>query len=440
MAATEVTGTDPASAEVKDVQIASLTGMRGAAALMVVLLHTAGRTEYPWLGVHGFGPIALFVLSGFLLYRPFSRWVLGVAPMPSLRNYSIRRALRIFPAYWAVLHVWYFVYPDAVPSSFGEYLKELTLLNSLEFYALTPGLQQAWSMGTELSWYVAMPLLALAAYAVVPRVTRRHRVKVHVLLLLSALPVSVGWVWWTHHGAPWESATMWLPKFLVCFAFGALVAMVMEAERAGLVDISRGRRLMADPWLLPVLAVVFVVVNTSEWGGKHDFQRLSLSEELVRDGCAFALAAVLLVISLFSGPRSAVVRFFSTRWMQASGRWSYGIYLWHLPLIVLLAEDRTFPEGPVGIVVWLLWVVPLSCLLGAASYAWVEVPTMAWSQRLTQVRPSRGTRVAGRDAVAAGAAPVAAGPPEATSGTEAADPAPGIHELRDPGAPTTETR
>lgn len=418
MAATEVTGVDPSSREVKDAQIASLTGMRGFAALMVVLIHVTGRTEYPWLGVHGYGPIALFVLSGFLLYRPFARWVLGVAAKPSLRDFAIRRLLRIFPAYWVVLHVWYFVYPAAVPSSFVTYLKQLTLINTLEFFGLVQGLQQAWSMGAELTWYVALPFLALAAHSVVSRVSPAHRVKVHVALLLTALPVSVGWLVFVHHGSPWDSASMWLPKFLACFAFGALVAMMMEAERAGLTTINRGRKLMEDPWLLPLLAVLFVVVGTSEWGGPHTFQALTLSQELVRDGAAFGLAGTLLVISVFSGPRAPFVRLLSTRWMQATGRWSYGIYLVHMPLIVLLASDRTFPGGPGGVMLWLLWVVPISYLLGAASYAWVEVPTMGWSKKLTA--PSRGGARAARPGGARAARP-GQPTPASTGATGSAD-------------------
>lgn len=422
MAATEVSGADPSSREVKDAQIASLTGMRGFAALMVVLIHTSGRTEYPWLGVHGYGPIALFVLSGFLLYRPFARWVLGLAEKPRLGDFAIRRVLRIFPAYWAVLHVWYFIYPAAVPSSFGEYLKELTLLNTFQFFGLTPGLQQAWSMGAELSWYAALPLLAAVAHAVVTRFSPQHRVKVHVALLLSAFPISVGYIYYVHEAAPWDSAGMWLPKFLVCFAFGALVAMVMEAERAGMTTITRGRKLMTDPWLLPLLALVFVVVGTSEWGGGHEFQALTLREELVRDGCAFGLAATLLVISVFSGPRAPFVRLLSTRWMQATGRWSYGIYLVHMPLIVLLAADRTFPTGPGGLLLWLLWVVPISYLLGAASYAWVEVPTMGWSKKLTGVK--KGGARAARPAGARVATASATVPADATSATAEGDAAP----------------
>ncbi|QCX27218.1 acyltransferase family protein [Nocardioides jishulii] len=394
MAATEVTGVDPSVRQVRDAQISSLTGMRGFAAIMVVVIHTAGRTEYPWLGVHGYGPIALFVLSGFLLYRPFSRWTLGVGPLPSLRNYSIRRILRIFPAYWAVLHVWYFIYPAAVPSSFGQYLKELTLLNTLQYFGLTQGLQQAWSMGTELTWYVFVPALAAISFVVMSRVPARHRVKVQVWLMLTALPISAGWVWYVHEGAPWQSAGMWLLKYIVCFAFGAMVATVMEAERAGMLSISRGRLLMEDPWLLPLLALLFALVGTSQFGGEHNFGFLSLSEELVRDGCAFGLAGTLLLIAIFSPPRAPFNRFLATRWMQASGRWSYGIYLWHLPLVVMLYEDYTFPEGVFGLVVWLLAILPLSYLLGAASYAWVEVPAMNLSKRLTPSSPRGGARAA----------------------------------------------
>src|SRR5690606_2367483 len=105
------------------------------------------------------------------------------------------------------------------------------------------------------------------------------------------------------------------------------------------------------------------------------------------------LAVSLLAISVFSGPQAPVVRFMSSRFMQATGRWSYGIYLWHLPLIVLLWEDVAFPTGWWGLAVWLVTVTAISTLLGAATYAWLEVPTMAWSKRQSaRVEASRAAR------------------------------------------------
>ena len=97
---------------------------------------------------------------------------------------------------------------------------------------------------------------------------------------------------------------------------------------------------------------------------------------------------------------------------------SFGIYLVHMPLIVLLASDRTFPGGPGGVMLWLLWVVPISYLLGAASYAWVEVPTMGWSKKLTA--PSRGGARAARPGGARAARP-GQPTPASTGATGSAD-------------------
>ncbi|WP_110238642.1 acyltransferase family protein [Nocardioides gilvus] len=393
MAATDATVTDPTSREVRDAQISSLTGMRGFAALMVVLVHTAGKTEYPWLGVHGYGPIALFVLSGFLLYRPFGRWIMGWAPRPSLPGFAIRRVLRIFPAYWVTLHVWYFIYPKAVPDTFGEWIRDLTLVNTLQFFELTVGLEQAWSMGVELTWYLALPILAIVLHGVVPRVPERHRLKAHVGILVAIFPVSVAYLAWAHQQDVWDSAGMWLPRYLICFAFGALIGLMMDAERAGATDITRGRKIMTDPWLLPMLALVFAAVAISEWSGPVSFTKLTLTQEYVRDGAGLGLAGTLLIISVFSGPGAPLVRLLSSRVMQATGRWSYGIYLWHLPVITILAEDVTFQEGPQGLFFRLLWLLPIAYLLGAMSYAWVETPAMQWAKHLS--KPYDGTAKTG---------------------------------------------
>jgi len=425
VAATEVAGpagSGPSSQAIRDAQIASLTGMRGFAALVVVVVHTTGRTtDFHWLGIHGYGPIALFTLSGFLLYRPFARWALGVGEKPSLSSFAIRRLLRIFPAYWVVLHVWYFAYPAAVPSGFVEWVKDVTLISTLQFFGLPKGLEQSWSMGTELSWYVALPFLAFVAHLLIARLPVRHRVKGHVAILLATFPVAVAYSWWAHTNTEYISDTMWLPNFIWVFSFGALVGLMMEAERAGLTDITRGRKILGDPWILPILALVFVALATSDWAGPTNLSRpMTISETFVRDLSAAGLAGTLLVISVFGGPTSPIVRFLSTRWMQATGRWSYGIYLWHLPLIVLLWEDVTFAQDLGGLVKWFVLVVPISYLLGAASYAWVEQPAMS----LSKAPPRGGTTGGARKASPAAAppAPAAAADPAAVAPQAPAEP------------------
>src|SRR5690606_9238089 len=173
---------------------------------------------------------------------------------------------------------------------------------TLQFFELTQGLEQAWSMGVELSWYVFLPILAIVLHGVVPRVPERHRLKAHVGILMVAAPVSAVYLSWAQQPGNWDSAAMWLPRYLICFALGAVVGLMMDAERAGATDISRGRKIMTDPWLLPMLALVFAAVALSEWSGPVAFTKLTLAQEYVRDGAGIGLAGTLLIISAFSGP------------------------------------------------------------------------------------------------------------------------------------------
>src|SRR3712207_5648557 len=144
-------------------QIAVLTGLRGFAALMVLLIHSAGRTDYPGFGVQGYGPVALFVLSGFLLYRPWSMWALRDGKQPSVRTFARRRLARIFPAYLVVLLAFAVIYPASQPNGFDGWLRALTLTGTFASDGLRPGLEQTWSLGTELTWYVALPVMGLLA-------------------------------------------------------------------------------------------------------------------------------------------------------------------------------------------------------------------------------------------------------------------------------------
>ena len=92
-------------------QFPALDTMRAIGALGVVITHVgfwAGiYTSQGYVGVlvarADVGVALFFVLSGFLLYRPFARWSLGASERPSIRSFAIRRAARIFPAYWVVL-------------------------------------------------------------------------------------------------------------------------------------------------------------------------------------------------------------------------------------------------------------------------------------------------------------------------------------------------
>jgi peptidoglycan/LPS O-acetylase OafA/YrhL len=96
----------------------SLDGYRALAALSVVLFHTVstlGLGSTRWWGelilpMGSFGVSVFFLLSGFLLYRPFVLAAVKRSPSPRLGVYYTRRFFRILPGYWLALAGLFFVF------------------------------------------------------------------------------------------------------------------------------------------------------------------------------------------------------------------------------------------------------------------------------------------------------------------------------------------
>lgn len=372
-----------ADASTRSAQVAALTGLRGFAALMVVVVHVSALTEYAWLGVASYGPVSLFVLSGYLLYRPWARWGLGVAPRPSVRVFARRRLARIFPAYLVVVLAVAAIHPPTRPGTVSGWLHLVTLTWIYESGNLPPALLQTWSLATELSWYVALPLMAGVTARIARSRSPRTGFWTTAALIGLALPITAGWRWWNSvqdldNGVPYS---LWLPAYLVCFAGGAAVALVAEGRRAGVVTMHRVHTAAGDPWALPILALAAALLGTSALGGPPGFPE-TFGQEEIRTGCAAVVAVTLLAAVVLGSKHSPVSRLLSTAWCVAIGRWSYGIFLWHLPLIVIMQGDVTWPTGPVGVATRLLVVLGISVPLGAVTYRYVELPAIRWSQRL----------------------------------------------------------
>lgn len=384
----EVEGTPPDRTGKGAAQVDALTGLRGFAALVVVAVHASGRTNFPEFGIHGYGPVSLFVLSGFLLYRPWSRWALRLGEEPSVRTFARRRLLRIFPAYLAVMLAVAVMLPASQPNGWDGWLRALTLTGTFASDGLRPGLEQTWSLGTELTWYVALPFLGLLAGLIARRLQPRRGFYAVVGLLALSLPVTIAWRVWVEVEDLGKEFTysFWLPGFLVCFAAGAAVSHYLEGERAGLVDLSRPRRWFSRTWLAVTLMVLLAAIGTSPLGGPVEYVPAEFWERQIRFASSAAVAVLLLVACVLSRPGSPLVRFMSTRFMTAMGRWSYGIYLWHLPVIVVLEDEFTLRTGVGGFFLWMSCIVAVSIPLGAATFVWVEKPAIARSKR---VKPDR---------------------------------------------------
>ena len=242
---------------------ASLDGLRAAAAGAVLLTHVGGLTGYTvtgtpvsWVLSRGdVGVPIFFTLSGLLLYRPWAAAALTGQQTVPLGTYLRRRALRILPAYWAVVIVallWLNA-PDARHAwPWVQYLLLIQNYDAHPWWSGTGaiGLAQAWSLVVEASFYLVLPLIAavltwVASRGGPPDVARRARRLLAGIAVLGAS--SFGFAVLTQHPrlALWFEGT--LPPLMIWFCAGMATAVLLAWAAAEEQAAPAGGRLAGRP-------------------------------------------------------------------------------------------------------------------------------------------------------------------------------------------------
>ncbi len=387
-------------------------GIRALAAVAIVVFHAGTYTGLTWnaqAGDHGIsgwirhldvGVTVFFVLSAFLLYRPFVAAHLRAGPRPDPRSYLVRRVTRIFPAYWLALTVGMFV--------FG-YSAELDLWGKFRLYGLIQiywqdtllaGLPQAWSLNTEITFYLFLPVWA----ALLRRLgrSRNDAVRVQYLGCLALYLISLAFRAWLR----WDGRDLgytWLPAQLDAFALGMALAVASAAGAARLTTRNRQRRPDGAPGLIgqladrPAVAVTGAVVA---YGGvvlldmPLGFDRPSVAQEVAHQMLFGLVAALVVIPGAFGRGDRLWHRLLASRPLHALGLVSYGLYLWHITTLYEI-DRRWWPEGPVASasVITTLWLALLATVAASvvAAFSWwvVERPLMEQARRVHSGRPRR---------------------------------------------------
>jgi peptidoglycan/LPS O-acetylase OafA/YrhL len=373
-----------------------IEGLRAIAAVSVLMIHTwKFGAQQPSLGGHGFrimlnlanGLTLFFVLSGFLLYRPFAAAIAGIGPWPKVKSYARNRALRVYPAYIVAIAGTAWVLQSArVPlegkdlqikamTDPGLLLANFSMLQSLLPSTLFTGIIPARTLTAELCFYIALPLLAFLG---VRFAARRVRSDVAVLLpglVLLAVAGTVKVVLTAiDHPRPTRGGT-WgevLEQSLLAvgdlFAYGMLAAAVLvllQKREQGLARL-RVRFLAAAA----VLLVIGVVVT-----GEIDL-RPATSIYGTAAGC------LLVGVGLWEGQKSVLMRFLENRVLVFTGLISFSLYLWHEPLIYTLRRhELTVTGSTLGYLADIAIVLTVTGIVATLSYTFVEKPAMRRKRR-----------------------------------------------------------
>jgi peptidoglycan/LPS O-acetylase OafA/YrhL len=386
-------------------------GLRAFAALAVLLYHVFLATTPEWVGTEAwdwidrlgsFGVCVFFLISGFLLYRPFVVAHFEDRPSPGVRDFWTRRFMRIFPAYWLALTV--SVYVFGVNSIRGNWEDVITFYGLLQSYRggyPLLGMDVAWSLVIEVSFYIALPFIAWAVRAFAKSgTTVRKKLKVQLvgLAVLYALAVVARvWWWWgldspsVRKGTwfPLGQLPAWLVGYLDWFALGMLLAVgsAWLAKGGGLPWIVRAlARAPVACWLLALeLYWVTLQLHLGEpFARGNAWQALGLA--FFHGACAF-----FFIFPAVFGPqdRGAIRGFLRSRVMVFLGVISYGIYLWHKPYTEL--GERWAGDGAISddFLTQLVLILALTVATATVSYYVLERPLINWSRRIRR-RPRVG--------------------------------------------------
>ena len=364
---------------VQSPRFALFDSLRGMAALGVVGVHIAfaegaiTKPGYgPYLAQLAIGVNIFFLVSGFLLYRPFVAARFAGARMPSVRAYGIRRFFRIVPTYWVALAVVALWLP--LTAVRADPLTYFGFAQSYNYGSLIHGYGPAWTLCVEVVFYVALPIWAFAMRRL-PGGSTRRLVAGELAGLILVFAFAVAWNNAHAHVVqgfiPFTPALATLPAYLDQLGLGMAlaVASVALADRTTQPSVVRlVHRASWVPWLVAA-------------GGWIALVHMSARAQAGRHVLSGIIAFLLLLPAVFGDDRGGGVRrFLADRRIQWVGLVSYSFYLWHSAILDKLKQAGV--DGPVGWLGLTLICYALSLAVAGGSFYLVERPGLRLGRRL----------------------------------------------------------
>jgi peptidoglycan/LPS O-acetylase OafA/YrhL len=335
----------------------ALDGVRSVAVLTVVGFHA----RHEWFPGGYIGVDIFFVMSGFLITTILlaERQMKGHV---SVRSFYIRRALRLLPALLLVciaVALAFLLVPGVTYRS-ATFLGVLTAVTYTSSPVLAAGVSDlgwmihTWSLSVEEYFYLVWPFLLIVGTARGARYWRALVVGLTVTAIAYRFSAPAVFGWSLRRVA--YAADTRAEQLLI----GCLLAVVLTVARRKI------------PMWLVLLAGVSLAAMVLLPG--------DITSELYLYGGStlVALMAAALIAGVVQNPAGPLARLLSLKPLVWVGRRSYGIYLWNLPIVAVIAATSLSDHLQLVVKIGLTFLIP------ALSYRWVELPFLHMKARLRE--------------------------------------------------------
>jgi len=351
-----------------------IVGPNGTVAHLVVAYLDRG-----WIGVQLF-----FVLSGFLI----TGILLDTRETPKcLRSFFVHRALRILPMYYALLLTVFVILPAAnlLPSMVSRFPgAELSYwLFFANWYApMHPSegsMPHLWSLSVEEQFYLIWPFV----------ISHRSAKQIRFLCVsLAALSLCFR-VWMLYFGAPTEAIYQFSISRMDALALGGAAAATMRSSMVA-------QQVAARQGAVSGAGFGLLLVGAALTGGYAAAKPTTMSLGYTLLALGFAVI-ILLAACAQSGQERGWIRVLAMPWMRRIGKYSYSMYLLHVPLhllvgLRLLQALGLDHETPLTVnLLYLLLGTAISYIAAGATYRLIEVRFLRLKNRFDSSQKGHGT-------------------------------------------------
>lgn len=340
-------------------RIGTLDGLRGLAILLVIGYHYFHFVNFGWIGVDLF-----FVLSGFLITGK----LMESAGKPNyFGNFYLKRILRILPLYYTVLLLFFLLLPVVWPVYISASMHELQQLQvyywtfTANFYDAFYGwpvnisLIHFWSLCCEMQFYFLWPLLIYFL----------HR-NVWLMKMVLLMLIVSGILFRINAASFFSFSNVYRYVLLLCrldaFCAGSLLYLLVKERN---LQRYRNSLLMAFFLILAIIALLCLTQGIA-WHFSISLVR-NFGYTLNAAGWACLLSFVLCTQT---GPAHLI---FNSRLLAWLGKYSYGMYVLHLPVYILITRLQVFNKDAADRTVLLAFsAFIITCTASFASYHLLE--------------------------------------------------------------------